>query len=101
MAVPHTITLKTSTGCTWDINITNVNGRACLNQGWPAFAIAHDLNMCFLLTFMKLSREVYKMVIFDYNGVEVAKRCPDHPEAMERIIFHDLAMSVACHIGFM
>jgi hypothetical protein len=33
VAVPHTITLKTSIGCTGDINIMDVNGRACLDQG--------------------------------------------------------------------
>jgi hypothetical protein len=32
VAVPHTITLKTSIGCTGDINIMDVNGRTCLDQ---------------------------------------------------------------------
>jgi hypothetical protein len=84
-----TINLKTPTGCNWNINITNVSGRACLDRGWPSFAIANDLNIGFLLIFKKLSPMIYKVVILDYNGVEGVKRCHDHPKAMERIIFHD------------
>ena len=64
--VSDTITLKTSIGCTWDINVRDINGRACLDQGWPAFAIAHNLKIGYFLTFKKLTAKVYKVVIFDY-----------------------------------
>jgi hypothetical protein len=42
---PDTITLKTTTDYNWDIKLKNVNGKAYLDQGWPAFAIAHNLKI--------------------------------------------------------
>ena len=81
--VPDTITLKTITGCTWDITIRDINGRACLDQGWPAFAIAHNLKIGYFLT---LTAKVYKVVIFNYSCAEVVERCPDQPEAFQRYV---------------
>jgi hypothetical protein len=77
VVVHKKITLKTSTRFSWDINISNANGRVFLDHGWPAFAIAHDLKIGFHLTFKKFSPRVYKVMSFDYSGAEVVKRCPE------------------------
>ena len=77
--VPGDITVKTNTGCIWSINVADVNGRACLVKGWPAFAIAHGLDLGYLVMFKKLGRMEYKVIVFDNSGCEVVRRCPEHP----------------------
>ena len=73
------ITGKRNTGCIWTITVADVNGRACLVKGWPAFAIAHGLDLGYLVMFKKLGRMEYKVIIFDNSGCEVVRPCPEHP----------------------
>ena len=77
--VPGDITVKTNTRCIWTITVADVNGRACLVKGWLAFAIAHGLDLGYLVMFKKLGRMEYKVIIFDNSGCEVVIPFPEHP----------------------
>jgi hypothetical protein len=51
---------------------------AFINQGWTAFAVAHQLKVGQFLTFRKVSSSEYSVVIFDHPCTEVVSRCPYH-----------------------
>ena len=77
--VPGEITVHMNTSCIWTITVADINGKACLVKGWPAFAIAHDLHQGYLLLFKKLGRTEYKVIMFDLTGCQVARQCREHP----------------------
>ena len=83
--IPSKIILRTNTGCNWEIALKEVDGRAVLNQGWPAFAIAHQLRVCYMLSFKKISQKEYRVVIFDYTCCELVAKCPQQADVFKRI----------------
>ena len=83
--VPRTIILKTATGCSWKVKLKDVPGRVSLDQGWPGFAIAHQIKIGYFLTFKVLRGDIYKVTIFDYYMTEVVTRCPEHDPALAMI----------------
>lgn len=83
--VPRTIILKTNTGCSWMVKLKDVKGTVAMDQGWPGFAIAHDIKIGYFITFKVLKGDVFKVTIFDYNMTEVVKRCPQHDPALAMI----------------
>jgi hypothetical protein len=66
-----------------------------MDQGWPIFAITHDLQSRCFITFKNLYWKVYKVVIFNFSGAETLKRCPQHPEAFKRIVDDECLLCVA------
>jgi hypothetical protein len=78
--VPGKITLKTYNGCNWTINTKIVGGRAVLEQGWPSFAIAHDLKVGYMLTFEKVATTEYYVSIFDHTCCDVVTKYPAHAD---------------------
>ena len=80
--VPRTITLKTSTGCSWKIKLKDVQGRVTLDQGWHDFAIAHQIKIGYFLTFKVPRGDIYKVNVFDYSMTEVVTKCPEHDPAL-------------------
>lgn len=85
-SLPRKMIVRTYTGCSWEIKVKEVDGKAVLDQGWPAFAIAHNLQVGYFLTFKKLNDDEYRVVIFDYSCCEVVTKCPDHGDATRRIV---------------
>ena len=78
--VPGEIKLRTNTGCVWTITLADVNGKPCLERGWPAFPISHGVGLGYLLMFKKLAAKEYRVIIFDTSDCEIVKKCPEHPE---------------------
>jgi hypothetical protein len=76
--------VQTTTGCSWEMVVKKVSGKAVLEAGWPEFAIAHNLKIGYLLFFKKLTPKEYRVVVFDYSCCEVVGMCPDHPKSMKR-----------------
>ena len=74
--VPTEITLRTKV---WTITLCDLNGKTCLDRGWPAFTIAHDLHIGYLLMFKKIAEKEFKVIIFNKSGCELVKQCSQHP----------------------
>jgi hypothetical protein len=55
-------------------------------KGGQLFFHSSNPKIGYLLTFKKLSTNVYKVSIFNYNGVEVVDMCPKHPKALDMIV---------------
>uniref|UniRef100_A0ACD5WJ99 Uncharacterized protein n=1 Tax=Avena sativa TaxID=4498 RepID=A0ACD5WJ99_AVESA len=81
----RTIVLKTNTGCSWMVKLRDVSGRICLEQGWPGFAIAHQVKIGFFLTFKMLKGDMFKVTIFDYTMTKDLKKCPQHDSSLAMI----------------
>jgi hypothetical protein len=60
--------------------------KAIIDQGWAAFAIAHDPRVGYFLTFCKEAPGVYQVVIFNSTCTEVMTRCPDHRDSTRLIV---------------
>ena len=86
--VPGKITIRTTTGCNWDIKVKYVNGKAILDQGWPWFVIAHELGIRHLLFLKKLYAKDYRVVIFE-SCCEVVKKFSEHQESFKRIVVEE------------
>jgi hypothetical protein len=67
------------------MSIKEVSNKVILEAGWPDFAIAHNLDIVYLLFFKKPSRKEYRVIVFDYSFCEVVGRCPEHPHCMRRL----------------
>lgn len=67
------------------VKLKEIGGRICLDQGWPGFAIGHQIKIGFFLTFKMLKGDTFKVTIFDYNITEVIKRCPEHDPLLASI----------------
>jgi hypothetical protein len=67
------------------VRLKDVNGRVAMDQGWPGFAIAHEIKIGYFLTFKVLRGNIYKVTIFDYSMTEVVKKCPQHDPALAMI----------------
>ena len=83
--VPRTIMLMTNTGCSWMVKLREVSDRVCLDQGWPSFAIAHQIKIGYFMTFKVMKGDIFKVTIFDYNMTELVKKCPEHDLALAMI----------------
>jgi hypothetical protein len=62
---------------------------AFIDQGWAAFAVAHQLKIGQFLTFKKVSILEYSVVIFDHTCTEVMSRCPEHGDATRCVVFKE------------
>ena len=82
--MPAEIILRTNTGCVWTITLADLNGKACLDCGWAAFTITHQLHIGYLLMFKKITAKEFKMIIFKKIGCEVVKQCSEHPENVRK-----------------
>ena len=71
--------MKTKTGCNWRVSVVDFNGSAAIDNGWPAFAMCHNLKIGNLLTFKVLGDDEFRITVFDLDGVEVIRRCEEHP----------------------
>ncbi|KAK1628116.1 hypothetical protein QYE76_002431 [Lolium multiflorum] len=67
------IILKITTGCSWMVKLRDVKGTVCLDQGWPGFSIAHQINIGYLMTFKMMRGDVFKATIFDYTMTDVVQ----------------------------
>ena len=84
--IPSNIVVLTNTGCSWRMTTSFDGEKAFIDQGWAAFAIAHQLKIGQFLTFKKESAGVYRVVIFDHTCTEVMTRCPDHGDATRCVV---------------
>ena len=76
------MTLKTPGGCTWFITMkVLLDGQVILDDGWPYFVIAHELQMGNVLTFKLVEPTVLKVHSFDLDRIEIVSKCHDHPLA--------------------
>ncbi|KAK1641908.1 hypothetical protein QYE76_059713 [Lolium multiflorum] len=72
--IPLNIILKTNTGCNWRMTTAREGDDVYIDQGWAAFAIAHQLQVGQFLIFKRVSSFEYSVVIFDYTCTEVMTR---------------------------
>jgi hypothetical protein len=56
--------------------LNEVSEKACLEAGWPEFAITHSLRIGYSIFFTKLNGKDYKVVVFDYSCYEMVGTCP-------------------------
>jgi hypothetical protein len=66
--IPDNIIITTNTGCNWRMTTRREGDDAFIDQGWSAFAVAHQLKVGQFVTF--------RVVIFDHTCTEVVSRCP-------------------------
>jgi hypothetical protein len=84
--IPGRILVLTNIGCKWRMTTKFDDPKAIIDQGWAAFAIAHDLKIGYVLTFRKEAPGVYRVVIFDYTYTEVMPICPDHGNTTRLVV---------------
>ncbi|XP_071676699.1 B3 domain-containing protein At1g49475-like [Lolium perenne] len=72
--IPSNIIVTTNTGCNWRMTTRREGNDPFIDQGWVAFAIAHQLKVGQFLTFKKVSSFEYSVVIFDHTCTEVVSR---------------------------
>lgn len=49
--IPRETKLKKNTGYTRKVKVREINGSLAMDQGWVGFAIAHQLQIGYLITF--------------------------------------------------
>ncbi|XP_051219576.1 B3 domain-containing protein At1g49475-like [Lolium perenne] len=76
--IPSNIIVTTNTRCNWGMTTRREGDDAFIDQGWSAFAIAHQLKVGQFVTFRRVSSLEYSVVIFDHTFTEVVTRCPYH-----------------------
>lgn len=84
-SVPGIITIRTNTGCTWDIELEEFDGRVILNEGWPAFVTSHQIKTGYLLIFKKEGPKDFRIILFDDSQCEVVEKCPQHHKDLRKI----------------
>ncbi|KAK1609930.1 hypothetical protein QYE76_033603 [Lolium multiflorum] len=87
--IPSNIIVHTNIGCSWRMTTRRERNDAFINQGWAAFAIAHQLKIGQFLTFKKVSTLEYSVVIFDHTWTKVMSTCPDHGSATRCVVFEE------------
>lgn len=82
--IPPEVFLNTNTSCKWRATLRGggVNRKLALDKGWAGLAIAHHLQINYLVAFKVLTVDTIKMIIFDIFGVEVVGKCKKHDEAL-------------------
>ncbi|KAE8788819.1 tRNA-specific adenosine deaminase 1 [Hordeum vulgare] len=50
-------------------------------QGWIAFAVVHQIKICFMVTFKPLTPNMLKVIMFNDHGIEVVTRCGKQHDA--------------------
>ena len=76
--IPEEIILRTNTGCHWRVRLRDVDGNLSIDKGWAGFAIAHDLQIGYLLTFKIMTEVSFRVVVFDLSNVEMVLKCDEH-----------------------
>ncbi|KAK1612456.1 hypothetical protein QYE76_036129 [Lolium multiflorum] len=89
--IPSNIIVTTNTGCYWRMTTVREGDDAYIDQGWAAFAVAHQLQIGQFLVFKKVSTFQYNVVIFDYTCTEVMTMCRYHGDATRQ--FPELTMA--------
>ncbi|KAK1606247.1 hypothetical protein QYE76_029920 [Lolium multiflorum] len=84
--IPSNIIVTTNTGCNWRMTTRREGNEAFIDQGWTAFAVAHQLKVGQFLTFRQVSSFEYSVVIFDHTCTEVVSRCPYHGDDTMRVV---------------
>ena len=75
-----TINPKISTGCIWDVDLKEEDGKIIMDVGWSDFVNAHVLMIGYFLVFKKLDTRSLKVTVFDHSGCEKVIRCAGyHP----------------------
>nr|XP_051189935.1 uncharacterized protein LOC127303218 [Lolium perenne] len=85
--IPSNIIVTTNTGCYWRMTTVRKGGDAYIDQGWAAFAVAHQLQIGQFLIFKKVSTFQYNVVIFDHTCTEVMTMCRYHGDATRCVVF--------------
>lgn len=62
--------LEDSSGCQWEVTISNVDGSSAFQQGWNDFSLAHNLEVGYFLVFQYLMKSHFVVKIFDTSGCE-------------------------------
>lgn len=83
--IPCEITLKTNTRCSWMVKLQVTNRKVAMDQGWSRFAIAHKLQIEYVLLFKVLSPSVFKVIVFDCLCAEVVNKCAQHDPTLARV----------------
>jgi hypothetical protein len=52
-----------------------------LGLGRPAFSIAHDFRVGFMLILEQITRQEYYVAIVNYTCCEVVTKCPQHADS--------------------
>nr|XP_051205067.1 putative B3 domain-containing protein Os03g0621600 [Lolium perenne] len=87
--IPSNIIVTINTGCYWRMTTVMEGDDAYIDQGWAAFAVAHQLQIGQFLVFQKVSTFQYNVVIFDYTCTEVMTMCRYHGDATRCVIFQN------------
>jgi hypothetical protein len=69
------MTVKTTKGYQWEMNIKEVSGKAVLKAGWSDFTVAYNLKIGYMLFFKKPSARDYK--VRGFTRMRSDRRCPD------------------------
>ncbi|KAK1630824.1 hypothetical protein QYE76_005139 [Lolium multiflorum] len=85
--IPSNIIVTTNTGCYWRMTTVREGDDAYIDQGWAAFAVAHQLQIGQFLVFKKVSTFQYNVVIFDHTCTEVMTMCRYHGDATRCVVF--------------
>ncbi|XBH80424.1 hypothetical protein VPH35_106170 [Triticum aestivum] len=80
--IPLEVVLKMNTGCKWRVTLQRVNRKIALDKGWAGFAIAHHIQIDYLVVFKVLIVDTFKMIVFDIFGAEAEGKCKKHHEAL-------------------
>uniref|UniRef100_A0A0D9VWG8 TF-B3 domain-containing protein n=1 Tax=Leersia perrieri TaxID=77586 RepID=A0A0D9VWG8_9ORYZ len=70
--IPKSVTLETSNGLTFDVQVNKNSDEVFLQSGWTSYARAHDLKRGDLLVFKYCGNSLFKTLIFNPNGCEKA-----------------------------
>ncbi|XP_071680046.1 B3 domain-containing protein At4g01580-like [Lolium perenne] len=83
--IPSNIILKTNTDCNWRMTTAREGDEVYIDQGWVAFAIAHQLQVGQFLIFKRVSSFEYSVVIFEHTCSKVMTRCGYHGDATSNL----------------
>ncbi|KAE8795405.1 Speckle-type POZ protein [Hordeum vulgare] len=81
LLVPIKFSLKMNTDCSWRVTVKVVDDRVILDQGWATFDSVHHVRIRYMLTFMLLTSNTMKVIVFNNDDVEVVTKCKKHDEA--------------------
>nr|XP_051229182.1 B3 domain-containing protein At4g01580-like [Lolium perenne] len=93
--IPSNIIVTTNTGCNWRMTTRREGNDAFIDQGWTAFAVAHQLKVGQFLTFRKVSSLEYSVVIFDHTCTEVVSSVLNY-DPVCRVQNYDRVYKILC-----
>ncbi|KAL6868180.1 hypothetical protein ACP4OV_015025 [Aristida adscensionis] len=66
------VSLKSSTGKTWEVELTNGSEGFCFTQGWKEFVADHSLKLGNFLVFTYNGHSQFSVMVFCSSGIEIA-----------------------------